>query len=361
MSNSTTIQDVADQAGVAASTASDALNGKSHVAEETRLKVVRAAEDLDYKPHPGAKHLSSGVPQQLGLFIPASRRHVFSSTGFFNKLVQGIHEAVDGTDFSLSLQMSESESDAKAKLRSVLDSRTLGGLIFTHPTENSGLLDLLEKSDVPHVVLGRPNRKSLYVDNDNVEVGKIATKHLIDHGHEQIVFLSGPSQFTYTEDRLEGYRSALEEAGLTYDENLVWNSKLVESSAYDVVYRKTQEQQFSGIFVAGDVQAVGAVHALRDLGKEVPDDVALVSVCNSQLTKHFDPSITTVDLHEYWLGNWAANRLIQEIEGDGRERPKVVIPGDLITRKSCGCKSEEGVKSERPSKNMEPRPKGNGT
>jgi len=82
------------------------------------------------------------------------------------------------------------------------------------------------------------------------------------------------------------------------------------------------------------------VHALRDLGKSVPGDVSLVSVCNSELTKHFEPSITTVDLHEYWLGNWAANRLIQEIEGGERDRPKVVVPGDLIVRESCGCKAD---------------------
>ncbi|MBS3766449.1 LacI family DNA-binding transcriptional regulator [Candidatus Bipolaricaulota bacterium] len=340
MNNSVTIQDVADQAGVAASTASDALNGKSHVAEDTRLKVVRAAEELDYKPHPGARHLSSGVAQQLGLFIPASRKHVFSSTGFFNKLVQGIHEAVDGTDFSLSLRMSETESDARQKLRSVLDSRTLGGLILTHPTEDSDLIELLEKSGLPHVVLGRPKSEALYVDNDNVEVGEIATRHLIDHAQGRVAFLSGPSKFTYTEDRLEGYQSALEEAGLSYDDELVWNSELVESAAYDVVYEKAKTHQFGGIFVSGDVQAVGAVHALRDLDKEVPGDVSLVSVCNSQLTKHFDPSITTVDLHEYWLGNWAAKRLIQEIEGTGRDRPKVVIPGDLIVRNSCSCEAE---------------------
>ncbi|MFP4589658.1 MAG: LacI family DNA-binding transcriptional regulator [Candidatus Acetothermia bacterium] len=339
MNNSVTIRDVADQAGVAASTASDALNGKSHVAEDTRLKVVRAAEELDYKPHPGARHLSSGVAQQLGLFIPASRKHVFSSTGFFNKLVQGIHEAVDGTDFSLSLRMSETESDAKPKLRSVLDSRTLGGLILTHPTEDSDLIELLERSGLPYVVLGRPKNGALYVDNDNVEVGEIATRHLIKHARGRVAFLSGPSKFTYTEDRLNGYQSALENAGISYDEELVWNSELVESAAYDVVYEKAQAHQFGGIFVSGDVQAVGVVHALRDLGKEVPGDVSLVSVCNSQLTKHFDPSITTVDLHEYWLGNWAAKRLIQEIEGAGRDRPKVVIPGDLIVRNSCSCEA----------------------
>jgi len=342
MKNSVTIQDVAETAGVAASTASDALNGKSHVAEETRLKVVRAAEELNYKPHPGARHLSSGVAQQLGLFIPASRRHVFSSTGFFNKLIQGIHEAVDGTDYSLSLRMSETESDAKGKLESILDSRTLGGLILTHPTENSDLIDLLEDSDLPFVVLGRPKREVIYVDNDNVEVGELATDHLISHGHGRVAFLSGPSKFTYTEDRLKGYRSALEANGLPYDEELVWNSELVESAAYEAVKEKAKKFDFSGIFVAGDVQAVGAVHALRDLGKQVPGDVSLVSVCNSELTKHFEPSITTVDLHEYWLGNWAANRLIQEIEGGERDRPKVVVPGDLIVRASCGCRAENG-------------------
>jgi len=349
MSKSITIKDVADRAGVAASTASDALNGKSHVTEETRLKVVRAAEELDYKPHPGAKHLSSGVAQQIGLFIPASRKHVFSSTGFFNKLIQGIHEAVDGTDYSLSLRMSESETDAEPKLRSVLDSRTLGGLIITHPTENSDLLDLLEGSDVPHIVLGRPKRRTLYVDNDNVEVGKLATEHLVNHGYKRVAFLSGPDRFTYATDRLKGYRSALEEKGLTYREDFVWNSELVESAAYDVVFKKAQENQIDGLFVAGDVQAVGAIHALRDLGKNVPDDVALVSVVNSPLTEHFDPSITTVDLHEYWLGNWAADRLIQEIEGEGRDKPKVVIPGDLIVRRSCGCNPKDKANSKRSS------------
>jgi len=135
-----------------------------------------------------------------------------------------------------------------------------------------------------------------------------------------------------------GYRAALEEAGLTYDERLVWHSELVEPSAYEVVWEQAPKHEFTALFAGSDVQALGAIRALRARGLRVPQDVAVTCVNDTDLARHSTPPLTTVDLHEYWLGYWAVKRLIQTIDGEETEHP-ILIPGDLIARESCGCRS----------------------
>ena len=150
------------------------------------------------------------------------------------------------------------------------------------------------------------------------------------------MFLNGPSSFTFCVDRLLGYRAALEEGGLDYDKGLVWRSELVEAAAYEVVCEQIPRHKFTAISAGSDVQALGALRALRARGLRVPQEVALVCVNDTDLTQHSVPSLTTVNLHEYWLGYWAVKRLLQRIDGEETEHP-ILIPGDLVVRESCGC------------------------
>jgi len=318
---------------VAVSTASLALNGRPYVSKETRFKVLQAAEELGYHPHSLAKNLADGRTRNLGLITPISLDHLFGSAGFFANLLSGMHRAAADHGYNLSLHIADSEEEAAACIRSLLRGRSADGLIITNPTSSCPYLEDLGRHRVPFVFIGRPLAKAPYVDNDNVEACRLAVRHLIDQGHLRIAFLNGPERFTFCADRLLGYRIALKEAGLPYDERLVWRSELVEAAAYSTVKELAPRKGFTALFAASDVQAVGAIRALRELGRQVPQDVAIACVNNSELAQHFIPPLTTVDLHEYWLGHWAAKRLVQLIQGERAHHP-ILIPGELVVRES---------------------------
>jgi DNA-binding LacI/PurR family transcriptional regulator len=335
-----TIKDVAEKAGVAPSTASDALNNKSHVADDTRSRVLKAAADLNYRPHPGAKHLSKGSSNNLGLLLPISGEHLFSSTTFFNNVARGMHQVMQSQGYVFSLYTSDPFNDERELVKSAIDSRELGGLVISNPTTSIPYWDLLKDSGIPFVFIGDPRKQVSYVDNDNVEVARKGTEHLVEHGHERIACLTGPRRFTFSQDRELGYRSALQQNSIEVDEDLIWYSGLSEAEAYEVVMEKIEKHSFSALFVVGSMQAVGAIYALRKRGLEAPDDVALVSVGATDITRYFDPSLTVVDLNEYWLGYHAAQLLLEKGKGELEGNPQIIVPTELMIRESCGCEVE---------------------
>ena len=341
MKRGPTIRDVAKHAGVSVSTASLALNGKPGVSSETRARVLKAALELDYHPHAVAKNLADGRTRTIGLINPITIEHLFSSSGFFMRLIQGMHQAAGEYDYSVFLLISETEEEALERMRKALQRRSGDGLVITNPSLASPYLQLLEGRRIPYVFVGRPPRSdALYVDNDNVEIGRLGTQHLIELGHRRIVFLSGPARFTHCQDRLLGYQAALRGAGIEFSEELVWYVEQSEEAVYRTVREKASRHNLSAIFATSGIHAVGAVRALRDMGLSVPEDVAVVCVEDTELTRYFIPPLTAVDLHSYWLGYWAAKLLIRSIEGEDPGRP-ILIPGELVVRASSGALGKE--------------------
>ncbi len=354
-----TIRDVARRAGVSVSTASLALNGKPLVSPKTRQKVLQAARELNYHPNAVAKSLADGRTRTLALFIPVTLEHLFSSAGFFGRLLQGMHRAALERGHHLSLHIVESEEEAAEQIRTLLRSRRADGLILTNPTVDPPYLPALKEAEIPVVFLGRPLgdwphvNPVDHVDNDNVEVGRLGVQHLAEKGHERIALLNGPSRFTFCLDRLEGYRQGLRERGLPYDEALVWTSDMTEEHAYTTVLSALEGGlEFTAILATSDIQAVGALRALRELGLRAPDDVAVLAVNNTALTRYYVPPIAAIDLHEERLGYEAVQLLLRRLSfpdpscsndpNDARKArtgKHVRVPCTLVPRASCGCSS----------------------
>ncbi|MEF8849636.1 MAG: LacI family DNA-binding transcriptional regulator [Candidatus Bipolaricaulota bacterium] len=340
MSDKATIEDVAQKAGVAPSTVSLAINGKPNVSSETRKAVIEAAKELDYQPHSAAKSLATGQSETIGLLIPIELKSVFSSTEFFQNMISGMHRAAGEMGMTLSLQIVESEEEAIERIEYAARSDSVSGSVITHPTTAMPYLDVIRNYDYSVVFLGDPVENVPYVDNDNIDVSRVATEHLINHGHERIAMLSGPGKFTVSRNRLMGYRSALEEAGIPFREELVWESDLNEQSAYETVLANAPEKDFSAMYISVEVQGIGSLRALRELKLKVPDDVALVVVGESELAKHLASPLTTVDLNTERLGYLSAKKLIGIIKGK-EEEPHLIVPADLKIRESCGCNETE--------------------
>lgn len=332
-----TIADVADKAGVAVSTASMAFNNKPSISSETRRVVLQAAEDLDYHPTAAAQALVDGQASNIGLLVPTRIESVFFSTGFFNKLISGMNKAATETGNMISLQIVDSQQEIPGLIKKAKRAKNLSGSIITHPKVTMPYLNTVEKCNYPVVFLGIPLRNFPYVDNDNSEVAKLATEHLIDHGHERIAFLGGPDTLTASRQRKVGYENALSNAGIEVDPELIWEAKHSEQNAYSTVLEHAPRVKFTSICISVEVQMGGVHRALRVLGLDIPEDVALITIGDSHLAEYMEPHMTAVDLHTEELGYWATKKLNQLIHGENVSREKI-IGADLIVRRSCGCK-----------------------
>lgn len=331
-----TIQDVAEKAGVAMSTASMALNNKSVIHSETKKVVIEAAQDLGYHPTAAARALVNGKSSNLGLLIPVKEDNLFSSTDFFQKLISGMSKAAKEAGNLLSLQVIESRGETKERITKTNQTKNVSGSIITHPTTEMPYLDVIEKLDYPVVFLGEPPRDFPYVDNDNFEVARAATEHLIQHGHERIGFLGGLKDLIATRTREKGYKAALEEAKIRIDPDLIWNSEHTEQSAYkEVISHK--KLNFTAICISVEEQMAGVYRALRDLELSIPEDVGLITIGDPQLARSINPTMTVVDLHTERLGYLAMKKLIG-LTNEERVASKETIQGNLIRRESCEYK-----------------------
>lgn len=335
--NNVTIKDVAEKAGVAVSTASMALNDKPSISSDTKEKVFRVAEELGYHPTAAARALVDGKPSNLGLLIPVQVDSLFFSTGFFQKLIAGMNRAATEQGNIISLQVVRSRGETEKVVTKAYRTKNVSGSIITHPTKEMPYLDVIEELNYPVVFLGKPPRDFPYVDNDNYAIAKRATRHLIDHGHERIAFLGGPKKLIATEARERGYEAALEESNIETRKGLIWNTRHNEQKAYQELINQGKKVEFTAILVSVEEQMTGAYRALRDLGKSIPDEVALITLGESQLAKHMNPRTTTLDLHTEKLGYLAGKKLNNKINGEV-ETDSDIVEAEFLRRKSCGCK-----------------------
>ncbi|MFW6070945.1 MAG: LacI family DNA-binding transcriptional regulator [Candidatus Bipolaricaulota bacterium] len=336
-----TIKDVAKEAGVATSTASMALNNKPTISTRTKETVLEAAQKLGYHPTAAARALVDGKPSNLGLLIPVKVDNLFFSTGFFQKLISGMSKATKEAGNIISLQVVETREETAEQITRAWKTKNISGSIITHPTTEMPYLDVIEEYDYPVVFLGEPPRDFPYVDNDNFNAAKTATGHLIEHEHEKIGFLGGPDDLIASGARERGYRTAMESAGIKVQHEYIWSAEHTEQSAYQEVMKRGEQLDFTAICISVEEQMPGVYRALRDLELSIPDDVALITLGDSQLARHINPPMTVLDLHTEKLGYLAAKKLNQAINGK-QETTRRKVETDLITRSSCGCNSNQG-------------------
>lgn len=339
--NNVTIEDVAKKAGVAASTASMALNNKPTISPKTKETVAQAAQQLGYHPTAAARALVDGKASNLGLLIPVKVDNLFFSTGFFQKLISGMSKATKETGNLISLQVVESREETAEQITRAQRTKNISGSIITHPTKEMPYLDVIEEYNYPVVFLGEPPRDFPYVDNDNFNAAKTATGHLIEHEREKIGFLGGPEDLIASEARKQGYRTALESAGIKVRPEYIWSAQHTEQSAYREIIKRGKELDFTAICISVEEQMAGVYRALRDLDLSIPDEVALITLGDSQLARHIKPSMTVLDLNTEKLGYLAAKKLNNLINGETENRERKVKT-DLIIRSSCGCDSDQG-------------------
>src|SRR5216684_2593220 len=328
-----TINDIAKRVGLSKASVSRALNGKEDVDPETRKRVLTLAAEMGYVPSASARALSNGRSNYLGLLVPTL------TWPWILEVLRGVAEEIERSGYSLILYTTtDGEDSERAFMSQVVPAGAVDGLALVIPHGMLGYIERLAKGGLPVVVVDdRGHYPDLpTVATTNVEGGRSATHHLIEQGRRRIAMLNGPHDFGCNRDRLKGYKSALQEAGIEVDPRRVTDSDFKEEGGMSAMTRLlAADPRLDAVFAANDVMAFGAMRALRNAGRRVPDDVAVVGFDDIPASAMTHPPLTTVRQPLYEMGRTAASMVMAAVRGESIAK-RTELPTSLVVRDSSG-------------------------
>ncbi|HKJ11696.1 MAG TPA: LacI family DNA-binding transcriptional regulator [Ornithinimicrobium sp.] len=351
------IKDVAARCGVSFQTVSKVLNGGGSVAPSTRESIQRAAGELGYLPDASARGLVTQRTRLLGVvvgdladeivtrFVVAAEREA-ARQGYALAVVSLDHAEAERGAEGFSQAEGEVDRDEhgvhERSLRALRERRVDGILLAAPQLERDARLGALLTDGPPvvglHTVVGTV---ATLVGSDHEEVGALATRHLVEHGHRRIGVVAGPSSRRVSHARMRGHRAVMEAAGLDSPAALVETGDWSPESGFAATHRLlAREPHVSAVVVHSDLMAVGALHAAHQLGRHGPDRLAVVGVDDIPVAAHTVPPLTTVRVPFDKTGQVAASCLIDLVEG--RSVPsRQIVPVSLAVRASCGCREPD--------------------
>ena len=328
-----TIADVALRAGVSIATVSRVLTGSAPVDIKTADRIHSAIGDLNYVPHAAARTLASRRTDTIGLLLPEI------SGAFFQPLLRGVEAGVSEAGFDLLIHTTQSHPK-NAPHRPLGEHNTDGLLVFTESLDVKELTRLYT-AGFPVVLLHQAPPNSLNIPVVTIENQSGAQKiveHLIQvHKCRRIVFLQGPEGHEDSTWREKGYRVALKKYDISFDQSLIirGNFDRFEAQA-SVEHLLTDGVDFDAVFTGDDESAIGVLIALRQAGRKVPEEIAVVGFDDSLFANTLLPPLTTVRAPTEQVGIQAVRMLVRIIQGKEVGSP-LVLPTELTIRQSCGC------------------------
>ncbi|WP_256758898.1 LacI family DNA-binding transcriptional regulator [Cohnella sp. WQ 127256] len=335
-------KEVAKLAGVSEATVSRVLNGIGPMKESTRDRVLEAAKRLNYELNAVASSFARGKSGNLGVVLPyVPKVHLFS-TYYYSELLSGIGEAVRSKGYGLLLLFRDPASvyDYISLYRTQrVDACIVLGASAV-PSEMVGINQLAEER-LPFCVMDQrfDNPLVSIVAADHEQGSYEAVKHIINKGYRKIGFLNGSPQYSNSQDRLLGYRRALQEVGIQLDESIRYEGNYSRTSgtqAASTVYRDLNK--LDAIFVGNDRMAIGLMQGLRGLGCSLPDDLKVVAYDDSDAASLAEPPLTTVKVPFFEMGRLAAEKLLSQLTDKDSEVSVIneKLQTELIVRKSSG-------------------------
>ncbi|MFF9685862.1 LacI family DNA-binding transcriptional regulator [Streptomyces sp. NPDC014623] len=335
-----TLEEVAARAGVGRGTASRVINGSPRVSEQTREAVEAAVAELGYVPNRAARALAGNRTDAIALVVPESETRFFAEP-YFSDIVRGVGAALADTEMQLLLTLAGNDRERR-RLAQYLTAHRVDGVLLVSVHADDPLPDLLEQLGMPAVISGRRHAAETLpsVDSDNFEGARAAVDHLISRGRRSIATITGRLDVYGAQRRLDGYRKAVAAAGLDPDERLIAPADFSEEGGARAMRELLERRpDVDAVFAASDVMAAGARQILRESGRRIPDDVALIGFDDSAVARHMDPPLTSVRQPIEEMGRTMTRVLLEEIahrsSGDApQERPRIVLPTELVVRES---------------------------
>lgn len=330
-----TIHDVAKRAGVSPTTVSHVQSGNRPVNDTTAQRVTRAMLELGYTPNRAARALALGTPRVLALLVPDI------ANPFFAELAKGAEDAADSRGFGLLLGNASFDRARELHYLDSLPSRAVDGLIYVAgaPPDHSYLRRIALRYPIAIVDEELADVPALTVMADNYNGGGLVADYLFELGHRSVLMITGPATLPTSVQRSAGFLDRINSrpCGLRPTVRTV-AGRYDEPSGYEAAERTLRTGSFTptAIFALNDLMAIGAIHALHDMGQSVPGDVSVIGYDDTPLGAAVSPPLTTVHQSPYGLGSTAAEQLIQWILSKSRPTVDSIVLGvRLVERASA--------------------------
>jgi DNA-binding LacI/PurR family transcriptional regulator len=331
-----TLEAVARRAGVSRATVSRVVNGSTTVAVAIREAVNQAVEELGYVPNQAARSLVTQRTESIALILPETANRVFSDDMFFPAVIRGVSSELEAADKQLVLMMAGSAASHDRVERYAMAGH-VDGVMFASMHGADPLPGTLARLGMPVVCSGRPmsppETPIPYVDVDHFGGVTAAVRHLLVTGHRRIATIAGPQDMVAGVDRLNGYRAAMTDAGLA--EHTAIGDFTRESGVRAMLQLVADDPKLDAVFVASDMMAHGALQALRDAGRRVPEDVAVIGFDDFEISRYSDPPLTTVRQPIVDMGRTMARQMLGLVDGRTDVAEAIVLPTELVVRASA--------------------------
>ena len=323
-------KDIAIRAGVSISTVSRALSGSLLINEDTKKRIQKIAAELHYSPNILAKGLKLGKTRTIGIIVPNVSELIFPP------IIAGISETANCHNYNVILCVTNESPEKEVDFVANLRQRWVDGLIISTAITETPSLARLKEEGFPVVLMLRQIDHYNAIVTDNVNGGYLGTKTLLERGFRRIALINGDTRLRLYRERHIGYQKALAEADIPYDPEIVLQDILGWQSACEAIERLIASGRlFDAVFATSEHKALGVLRGMQDHGIRVPDDVSLMGYDGMDTSLLANPSITSIAQPFYEIGQRAAGRLIELIEGAAGSKPVLqMMPVTLVERRS---------------------------
>ncbi len=330
-----TLKDIAKEANVSVTTVSNVIHGNyKRVAPETVEKIKMIIERDNYVPNMTARSLVNKLSKIIGVInhVVPEKTGNFISDPFHSVVIEGIEKKLREKGYYMMIRTVYSEED----LFSLLRNWNIDGLIIIGLFQDD-FFDKLTKANIPFVLIDSyiDNKKVLNIGLDDCRGGYLATKYLIDKGHRNIVFASPIIKKNgVVEERLIGYKMALKEAGIPFEDKNVYQQEITITEGIELGHKLSRRTDITAVFATADILAAGIISGLMEEEKSVPEDVSIVGFDDLYISSLTAPRLTTIHQDPQEKGKVAVETLVSVIEGSSIENNNIVLPVSIVERNS---------------------------
>ncbi|MEU6960856.1 LacI family DNA-binding transcriptional regulator [Streptomyces chrestomyceticus] len=329
----TTMVDVARQAGVSVATVSHVLNETRPVRPDTRAAVLKAIDELGYTHNTLARSLVTARTRSIGLAVSAI------SNPYFTEILQGVEAGALEAGYSLLIADPHDDPAHEQKVVRLLHERRVDGMIVAPSAEPAGMVEYLTRRKVPAVFLDRLVGDAYdQVCAENTAPVRQLVEHLADLGHTRIGLVAGLPGLSTTTERVQGYREGLRARGLPFAPELLAGGNSEAEGAQDAIrHLLAAPEPPTAVITANNAMTIGTLRALRDLGLDVPRDIALACFDDFSWADLFAPRLTAISQPSKEIGAAAVRLLLERLEEPDRPPRTLRLPCTYVHRESCGC------------------------
>lgn len=339
------IKDVAEKAGVSISTVSNVINGTKYVSDELKIKINQAIAELQYEVDPVARSLKSKKTRNIGVVITNISRI------FFPQVIKGIQDSAIKHGYNLTFCNTNDSFEDEKKFVQMLESTWVDGIILDsvsdiNDTEYFKYLSTLGNDKKPIPVVSIERQADTYgIDSvvvNNAYGGSLATRHLIECGCRKVGFITGPLYSCVIQDRMNGYKNELGKAELEISSDRIVEGDFSPLSGYHAMKQILLKGiDIEGVFAANDQMAIGAIKAIKENGIRIPEDIKVIGFDNTFIASIVQPSLTTINVPKYKMGDTAVHLLVKRIEKNSSQAAETVeLPINLILRQSTDLRGD---------------------